>query len=176
MTEEFELFWHGPLSQWEESYFTIDGVEYNCCEQYMMAEKARLFEDEETLDMIMEAEDPLTQKKLGRVVSGYSDGVWQRDEPNGYPHCWNIVWRGNMAKFSQNNWLKRQLLATEGTLVEASPNDRIWGIGLKASSPLARDRSSWPGLNWLGEVLTSVRQHLETFDGVYDTVEDLRQA
>lgn len=155
------LFWDGPFSQWEPSFFVLDGVEYNCAEQYMMASKARLFDDLHTLEMILEAEHPRIQKRLGRVVDGFDARVWEAEEDNGYPRCWNIVWRGNMAKFSQNQHLLEALLETAGTtLVEASPDDTIWGIGLSASDPAARDRSSWRGLNWLGEVLTDVREHL----------------
>lgn len=156
--EHFTFFWDGPFSQWEPACFTLDGIEYNCAEQYMMAEKARLFGDDDTLEQILEAEDPATQKALGRVVDGFDPDVWEEEEDNGMPRCWNIVWRGNMAKFSQNPHLLRELLETEGTsLAEASPEDAIWGIGLAADDPAATDRASWPGLNWLGEVLDDVR-------------------
>ena len=155
------LFWDGPFSQWEPAFFVLDGVEYNCAEQYMMAMKAQLFDDPHTLEMIMEAEHPRVQKRLGRVVDGFDVRVWEAEEDNGYPRCWNIVWRGNMAKFLQNQHLLEALLETEGTiLVEASPDDTIWGIGLAADDPAAHDRSCWRGLNWLGEVLTDVREHL----------------
>ncbi|MEO0604120.1 MAG: NADAR family protein [Myxococcota bacterium] len=159
--ERFTLFWDGPFSQWEPAPFSVDGVEYNCAEQFMMAEKARLFEDHETLAWILEAEDPASQKALGRVVDGFDEAIWREEEENGMPRCWNIVWRGNLAKFSQNDHLLEALLATEGTsLVEASPEDSIWGIGLAEDDPAARDRASWRGLNWLGEVLDDVREHL----------------
>lgn len=124
----------------------------------MMAEKARLFGDEETLALILEAEDPATHKALGRVVDGFDVELWEGEEDNGMPRCWNIVWRGNLAKFSQNPHLLEALLATEGScLVEASPDDRIWGIGRAADDPLALDRGAWLGLNWLGEILDDVR-------------------
>jgi len=142
-----------------------------------MAAKARLFGDEQTLDMIMDSESPREQKKLGRVVDGFDDDVWQEDESNGFPRCWNIVWRGNMAKFSQHPWLLANLRATKGaTLVEASPRDCIWGIGLRAGDPRAHDRGSWRGLNWLGEVLTNVRSHLTADSTPYLLTTDPRQA
>jgi len=173
--EEFTLFWHGPLSQWESSYFTIDDVEYNCAEQYMMAAKARLFGDEDSLEAIMDAEHPRTQKALGRQVDSFDNDIWQEDEDNGRPRCWNIVWRGNMAKFTQNPHLLTDLLATKGTtLVEASPRDCIWGIGWRATDPAAHRRETWRGMNWLGEVLTSVRSFLENDARVYDSSEDER--
>lgn len=164
--EEFTFFWNGPFCQWEESYFEIDGVEYSCAEQYMMAEKARLFEDERTLDMIMDTDDPATQKKLGRLVENFDVDVWQDDDtPNGKPLCWNIVYRGTIAKFSQNEQLKRELFKTRGTtLVEASPYDKIWGIGLGEGDPGCNSRDTWLGMNWLGEVLTQARDHLMQID------------
>lgn len=175
--ELFTLFWNGPFSQWHESDFELDGVEYGCAEQYMMAEKARLFEDDETLDMIMESDDPLQQKKLGRAVHGFDLAKWQEEDDDNYmPFCWNAVWRGNMAKFSQNPGLLEELLATKGTtLVEASPRDKIWGIGLGEDDPGCRDRLSWQGTNWLGEVLTNVRGHLEVDPTPYLSSDDPRK-
>ena len=80
MSEELVLFWNGPYSQWHDSFFELDGVEYSCAEQYMMAEKARVFEDENMLEDIMDAEDPATQKKLGRLVEDFDKDVWEDDE------------------------------------------------------------------------------------------------
>lgn len=165
--ETFTLFWNGPFSQWEPSPFELDGVDYNCAEQFMMAEKARRFGDDATLELILEAEEPRTQKKLGRAVEDFDVDEWEEDQANGFPFCWNVVWRGSMAKFSQNPHLLRDLLGTRGTtLVEASPHDRIWGIGLRESDPGARDRSFWRGRNWLGEALTNAREHLSAHPGV----------
>ena len=173
--EEFTLFWDGPFSQWTPSIFVVNGVEYNCAEQYMMAEKAVLFEDEDSLIAIMEAEDPKTQKALGREVGNFDKDIWEEDEDNGRPRCWNIVWRGNMAKFSQNPHLLADLLNTKGTtVVEASPFDRIWGIGLRSDDPGARNRESWKGRNWLGEVVTVVRSFLEADKRVYSSSDDER--
>lgn len=165
--EQFTFFWDGPFSQWEPSPFLLDEVEYTCAEQYMMAEKARLFEDEATLEEILEAEDPRTQKRLGREVADFCVDDWEEDQDNGRPYCWNVVWRGNMAKFSQNEHLLDDLLDTgDTTLVEASPHDRIWGIGLRARDPRAGTREAWLGRNWLGEVLTEVRAYLRAHPGV----------
>lgn len=172
---EFTFFWDGPFSQWDPSNFELDGIEYNCAEQYMMASKARLFDDEQTLDEIMDAEDPDTQKKLGRLVSGFDKDIWEEEEDNGYPRCWNIVWRGNMAKFSQNPHLLQDLLATKDTLlVEASPYDVIWGVGLRESDPRIRNQENWRGTNWLGEVLTVVRSFLKNDPTSYLSTDDSR--
>ena len=161
MEQHIILFWDGPLSQWEPCVFTVDGVEYNCAEQYMMAQKALLFGDHDTHAMIMESESPRTQKKLGRVVDGFDEDVWHEEEDNGMPRCWNIVRRGNLAKFSQNPCLRELLLETGDALIaEASPEDRVWGIGLGEDDPAAREPANWRGLNWLGEVLMDVRASL----------------
>ena len=159
--ETFTFFWDGPFSQWHPSNFRIDGERYNCAEQFMMAEKARYFMDDEILREIMRAEHPRDQKQLGREVSGFDTTEWEHVEANGRPFCWNVVYRGNIEKFSQNDKLLKALLRTEGTtIVEASPVDTIWGIGLAADDSRAFDRDTWLGTNWLGEVLTEVREHL----------------
>lgn len=159
LDERFTFFWDGPFSQWYPADFEVEGVEYNCAEQYMMAEKARLFGDRDTLAWILEAEDPRTQKRLGRVVDGFDARIWEQEDDDGLPRCARIVARGNRAKFSQHPALLELLLDTRGTtLVEASPEDCYWGIGLAEDDPRARDRSMWRGENWLGEVLTELRE------------------
>jgi len=175
MNADYTFFWNGPLSQWEPAYFELDGVEYNCAEQYMMAEKARLFDDDQSLEEIMDSDDPAAQKKLGRLVQGFEQDEWEEDEDNGYPRCWNIVWRGTMAKFSQNPHLLQELLATGDTLcVEASPYDTVWGVGLKASDPHIQNPENWRGTNWLGETLTVARSFLQTDPKLYTSSKDPR--
>jgi ribA/ribD-fused uncharacterized protein len=156
MSEKFTFFWSGPFSQWHRCKFTVDGVEYNCAEQYMMHQKALFFGDKETAKKILETTSPKAQKALGRQVTPFDQGKWEgvaRD----------VVLRGNLAKFKQNPDLLEKLLATKGTtLVEASPYDKIWGIGLKEDDPKAQDRATWRGKNWLGQVLTAARELFET--------------
>jgi hypothetical protein len=150
----FVFFWNGWPSQWHPADFTIDGVAYTCAEQFMMAEKARLFGDDETLRQILAATSPREHKALGRNVRGFDEERWTAA-------CREVVYRGNVGKFSQNAELKALLLATgDKTLVEASPTDRIWGIGLAADDRRATDRSAWRGKNWLGEALMRVRADL----------------
>lgn len=155
MAEQFTFFWAGPFSQWHRCKFTVDGVTYNCAEQYMMHQKALFFEDTETAKKIMATSSPKAQKALGREVTPFDAGKWDgvaRD----------VVLRGNLAKFKQNPDLLALLMATKGTtLVEASPYDKIWGIGLKESDPKAKDRATWRGKNWLGQVLTAARELFE---------------
>lgn len=154
MPERFHFFWSGPFSQWAPSPFVIDMLRYNCAEQYMMAEKARLFDDVEMELAIMATTDPAEQKALGRSVRGFDSAVW--DE-----HARAIVTRGTRAKFEQHESSRVALLATRGrTLVEASPHDRVWGIGLRRDDPRAQKRTTWRGKNWLGEILTTVRDEI----------------
>jgi len=154
VAESFHFFWSGPFSQWHPSPFVIDGVTYNCAEQYMMAEKARLFGDTEREAMIMATAEPSDQKRYGRMVTGFNNAVWLK-------HAQAIVTRASFAKYEQNPGIRATLIAT-GTkaIVEASPSDKLWGIGIKASDPRAKNRVTWRGKNWLGQVLTEVRDVL----------------
>jgi ribA/ribD-fused uncharacterized protein len=157
--ESFTFFWRqterfGAFSQWFRSKFVIDGIEYNCAEQYMMAQKAQLFGDDERLKLIMLSEDPREQKALGKQVKGFDETKWNACAKS-------VVYRGNHAKFTQNPDLKEVLLGTMGTtLVEASRYDQIWGIGLEETDARAQKRDQWRGTNWLGEVLTQLREDL----------------
>ena len=156
----FFFFWHiaraekqtkACLSQWFPCSFLVNDIYYDCAEQFMMAEKARLFHDEDTLQKIMQAYDPMEQKKLGRRVQGYDDAMWKTC-------CFEAVVRGNVAKFSQNLKLRDFLISTrDKILVEASPKDAVWGIGLDEESPDAINPIRWPGTNLLGFALMEVR-------------------
>ena len=142
------------LSQWFPSYFAIDGIVYNCAEQYMMAEKARYFNDEETRSKILVATDPKVIKSLGREVRDFSVSRWKAVSKD-------IVVKGNLHKFSQNSELQRFLLDTEDrVLVEASPYDTIWGIGMKESDEGITNPHTWRGFNQLGFALLEVREML----------------
>jgi ribA/ribD-fused uncharacterized protein len=154
MKEKFTFFWSGPYSQWFASEFKIEDEKFATAEQYMMFKKALLFGDEEVANAIMRTNNPKEQKALGRKVKGFEKSVW--DE-----HAKKIVYDGNYAKFTQNPSLMTELMKTKGTtLVESSPVDTIWGIGLHKTDPKAQDRNQWRGTNWLGEVLTNLRNDL----------------
>jgi len=142
------------LSQWWLAPFVVEGVRYVAAEHFMMAEKARLFGDDETLAGILEAAHPGGAKLLGRQVRGFDEEVWEKVR-------FDVVVRGNEAKFAQNPDLEVYLLGTgDRVLVEASPVDRIWGIGLAATDPAAADPAAWRGLNLLGFALMEVRRRL----------------
>lgn len=152
--EKFTFFWGGEFSQWYPSRFMKNGVIYNCAEQYMMAKKADLFGDIQTWEKIMVSNSPKEQKMLGRLIKDFDKDKWEAV-------CKQYVYDANVAKFTQNDNLKQVLLATTGTtLVEASPEDQIWGIGLTSRDSRALDRATWQGTNWLGEILTQVRDEI----------------
>lgn len=144
----------GPwvLSQWWHAPFTLDGHTYATAEHWMMASKARLFSDPECLSAILTARSPGHAKALGRQVRGYDDAAWAAARRA-------IVERGSIAKFSQHPALRDYLLGTRTrVLVEASPTDRIWGIGLAATSPDATRPQAWRGENLLGFALMAARE------------------
>ncbi|MDH6110444.1 ribA/ribD-fused uncharacterized protein [Kitasatospora sp. MAP12-15] len=144
----------GSLSQWWPAAFVVDGVRYATAEHWMMAGKARLFGDAELVPRILAARTPAEAKKLGRLVRGFDDRRW--DEAR-----FELVVAGNVAKFGQDEALLGYLLGTgQRVLVEASPVDRIWGIGLAADSELAIDPARWRGLNLLGFALMEARKQL----------------
>jgi hypothetical protein len=154
MKEEYLLFWRGPFSQWFKSPMTIDGIQFNTCEQYMMYRKAMLFKDKETAAKIMRTDDPKIQKQLGREVKHFDAIVWDR-------HKEEVVYTGNLNKFQQNEKLRNILFDTgDKILVEASPYDRIWGIGLSEDDPDALDKTKWLGQNLLGYAVTKVKETL----------------
>jgi len=162
-------FLRGPFSQWHPSWFSAPleqggaSLAFNCTEQYMMASKAALFGDAETLAQIMAIQPddkpfylvPLQQRALGRQVRSFVDATW-RDAAR------HVVYRGNLAKFSQDEELRRLLLATgDKVLVEGSAKDRLWGVGLAWDDPEIEEQAKWRGSNWLGQVLMQVRDALQ---------------
>ena len=154
-TDEYVFFWNGVFSQWYPSPITIGVMTYNCAEQWMMYQKACLFGDLETAVQILESKNPKEQKALGRNIKGYHIGVWNM-------LCLDIVRVGNLAKFNQNREMGDRLLATEDRfMVEASPFDKIWGIGMGMTDAGIEDKANWKGLNFLGHVLNNVREDLK---------------
>lgn len=166
--EKFTFFWKedSPFSQFHPSNFEgaplfitkpedEKGYSFRHCEQWMMFNKAKLFKDEVTAAKIMNAVKPMDCKRFGRQVKGFDETLWKQNNKQ-------IVMEGNRLKFTQNPHLLTELMQTEGTtLVEASPFDTVYGIGLAANKPEAKNRSTWRGQNVLGEVLTKLREELK---------------
>ena len=162
---DYLLFWgHTPkregvvdrscFSQWFPRPFEHEGVHYPSAEHFMMAGKARLFRDESALRAILAADSPAEAKALGRVVQDFDDAAWTKARSA-------IVVEGNLAKFGQHPDLRAHLQSTDNkVLVEASPRDTIWGIGMGASNPDARVPARWRGTNLLGFALMEVRARL----------------
>ncbi|WP_460755707.1 NADAR family protein [Myceligenerans cantabricum] len=145
----------GCLSQWWPSPFTVDGTTYRTAEHWMMAEKARLFQDAEAERAAVEAANPALAKAAGRTVRGFEDAAWERER-------FDVVVRGSVHKFSSAPDLRTYLLNTrERVLVEASPRDRIWGIGMGARHENAENPSGWRGRNLLGFALMEARARLQ---------------
>lgn len=158
---EYVFFWghHTKLgkmtkacfSQWFPADFVVDDVAYNCTEQYMMAEKARVFGDDDIRQKMLACNDPKEIKALGRQVKNFDAETWRRVSPD-------IVVKGNLHKFRQNPELCQFLLDTgEKILVEASPYDTIWGIGMQESESGVDNPENWKGTNSLGFALMEVR-------------------
>ncbi|HIQ16338.1 MAG TPA: NADAR family protein [Leucothrix sp.] len=162
---EFLLFWghqkpksgvsKSCFSQWFESPFSYKGDHYRTAEHYMMAEKARLFEDEVIRQKIMASKKPSEAKKLGRKVRNFDNKIWLDNR-------FEIVRKASYLKFSQNEPFKHFLLSTENkVLVEASPVDPIWGIGLSMDNRKAQNPNEWKGLNLLGFALMHAREEIK---------------
>lgn len=156
INNDCEFFWRGPLSQWYLSDFIVDGIRYNTAEQYMMYMKAVIFHDKETARKILNTKSPKIQKLLGRQVKNFHVDKWNNKA------C-SVVYKGNYAKFTQNEDLYNYLLSTAPKLlVEASPVDLIWGIGLDEETAIVTPKNQWKGKNWLGKTLTNLRNDLLT--------------
>jgi hypothetical protein len=144
----------GCFSQWWPVAFTVDGLIFRSAEHYMMWRKALLFGDTESAGRIVAASHPRQAKMLGRRVRDFDEESWQR-------HRFGIVVDAGVAKFGQHDDLRGYLLGTgRRVLVEASPTDRVWGIGLSATDERAADPGQWRGLNLLGFALMQVRSTL----------------
>jgi len=142
------------FSQWYESPFEVDGIVYKTSEHWMMSKKALLFGDTVSSENILACQKPGEAKTLGRVVSGYDDDLWNK-------HKYEIVKSGNLHKFSQNAVLKEYLLNTgDRIIVEASPVDAIWGIGMAQDHQNILNPELWRGENLLGFAIMEVREEL----------------
>jgi ribA/ribD-fused uncharacterized protein len=143
------------FSQWYDAPFKDQGVLYKTAEHYMMAGKAKLFNDSHAHQKILECRHPKAAKSIGREIIGFSEDIWLK-------HRFEIVVAGNIAKFSYHPKLRAYLLNTgDRVLVEASPVDAIWGICLAADHHAVENPTQWRGLNLLGFALMQVRHALQ---------------
>lgn len=142
------------LSQWWASPFTIEGINYKTAEHWMMAQKAALFNNHDIFQKILLAKSPAEAKELGRQVRDFKEEIWLKKRSE-------IVLQGSLEKFGQNEELKLFLLNTKDRiLVEASPVDEVWGIGLATNDEKVKNPNQWNGLNLLGFALMEVRDIL----------------
>lgn len=148
------FFYGGEFSQWHMSVFTEKGISYCCAEQYMMAWKARIFQDDDAYTKIMGTCNPKEMQTIGRTIKNFNQETWDLQK-------FNVVARANYLKFTQNPRLKEMLRATKRSiLVEASPVDRVWGIGMHIDDPNINDFNKWRGENLLGKAIMSARSRI----------------
>lgn len=159
INERFTLFYKGEFSQWYKRSIKdpVTGIVFNCNEQYMMYYKALLFKDTDSAEKILKETNPYRIQQLGRAVKNFNEKKWKK-------FCRPIIFKGNLLKFSQHADLKKLLAFTRGTtLVEASPVDKIYGVGLDSKDERIQKRKTWRGKNYLGEAITEVRVNIFGF-------------
>jgi ribA/ribD-fused uncharacterized protein len=150
----YNFFWSGPYSQWDPSPFTLGGIKFSCAEQSMMFFKAIFVEDADMAKAIMATEDPQEQKAFGRRVKNFNAAKWDRV-------AYSLVYMANISKFMENQEHLRYIITDAADMiVEASPEDTIWGIGMGQGDPDIMDESKWKGQNLLGKVCMEVRDYL----------------
>lgn len=156
ITDKYVLFWGSIFSNFAITpYVSFDGIEFYCTEQEFMYRKAMLFDDYESAKKIRMASTPRECKVLGRNVKNFDNVIWDKLR-------YDVMYNACKAKFTQDEEAHNQLMSYPGkTFVEASPYDRIWGIGLGEYDPKAWDEKTWRGQNLLGKVLTQIRDEFE---------------
>lgn len=148
------LFWGGVFSQWYQSPFIANSIRFDNAEQWMMWNKAVLFGDKEAAEKILRTSDPKRIKAIGRAVKNFDTKKWNAA-------AFDIVVEGSFHKFSQDTGLMDILVETgDDILVEASPYDNIWGVGMHSDDPDIFDQKKWKGTNLLGKALMVTRAKL----------------
>jgi len=156
ITDKYIFFWNSPFSQWLKSPIEHNGITFNTAEQYMMYHKALAFDDQIIADQILASNNPKEQKALGRKVKNFSNAVWDVQK-------YQVVLTCNLLKFWQNKGLLKEILNSKydnKTFVEASPYDKVWGIGMHEDDYGVEDAANWKGENLLGKVITETRKML----------------
>ena len=146
---------HSPFSNLHLTQFNIEGTTYNCCEQFIQGEKARIFNDDISHAKIMRESNPYKIKKLGNKIKGFNHQQWRR-------HCKSIAYKVNLAKYTQNKTLQGILLNSGTKLIAEGSNDPYWGIGVHLHEKSALDRRHWPNNSRgvMSEILSQIRNEL----------------
>lgn len=152
-TETHVFFWGGFFSNWYPSNFIVDGIRFNCGEQFMMYEKAMTFNDKEMAEKILATDNPREQKLLGREVKNYDDKVWSEVR-------FEKVKRGLMEKYKEEPFRSFLKERKDKIIIEASPSDRIWGVGFAPNDPNILNKEDQWGQNLLGKCIMEVAQEL----------------
>lgn len=152
--KQYTFFWNGIYSNFQTAPFKYKGHRFNNSEQAFMWEKANFFNDKEISNKILNTTVAHEAKALGRKVRNYDDSKWSKVR-------FDFMYDVCLEKFSQNEKLKEQLLQ-DSNFVEASPYDKIWGIGMAEHQEGIEDPSNWKGQNLLGKVLDNVKETLKT--------------
>lgn len=156
ITDTHVYFWGSILSNWYSCKFEYKEHKFQNSEQAFMWLKAVHYNDNEIAEQILKTPNPRDNKELGRQIKGFNRKDWGL-------HCLDYMIDVNLAKFKQNKNLLKDLLSTgDKTIVEASPSDVIWGIGLHWNNDDVLDESKWKGQNLLGITLMTVRTKLKT--------------
>lgn len=169
VNEKYHFFWKGksPLTNWYQSIFYHrmgnSMLIFSCMEQFMMFSKAIIFNDLETGMKILNTAKPSEHKTLGREIKNFNQEQWDAVKEN-------IVYQGLHEKFTQDSDLADYLLGTgDKLLVEANPEDKIWGIGIDEETARKTPEAEWPGQNLLGKQLTKLRDELKRQLALHDT-------
>lgn len=157
-SEHYTAFYsrHCPCSNFHPSKFTLDGIEYEHNEQYYQHQKSIVNGDTKRASAVLKASDPYDCYKIGSEVV-VKDREWENKSLE-------IMERGCLAKFTQNKDLAKFLLSTGNTvLLEASPVDKFFGIGMSLNNPELFQPEKWPdgATNWLGKILSKTRAALK---------------
>lgn len=161
VTDNFVFFWGNSdiYSNWHPARFRMDGHTFANSEQAMMYEKAILMGDSETAAKILKTPNPKAVKALGREVRFWNEKLWENNRVR-------IMVKVCLAKFEANSELTREMLETgDRVIVEASPYDKIWGIGMRENDEGVENPKKWQGLNLLGVALMRVRSILRERQG-----------
>lgn len=155
ITDKYVFFWGSEFSNWYDCHVTYNGMHFFNSEQAFMWKKAVFFDDTKTAIEIAHTSSPAKAKRLGRKVQNFDAQKWSEV-------CFPIMVEVNFAKYQQNPGLKATLLSTgDKEIVEASPYDSIWGIGLHWEDDRVLNKDEWKGLNLLGRALMEVRESLK---------------